>query len=110
MSTFHVKKRSDVHMQHFTTRLPKDIAELLLDKSTATGCTVSETLRHITSSYFYQEMEGQELKEKFNQLQLTIKELGKDIETVTTLLMVATKTASEEDAYQWVKTNLRVGR
>ncbi len=105
-----VKRELLGRMPHFTVRLPRDTAEALLSESAVMGRSVSETLRLVANRYAARQAEDSALLEKLSQLHLTLCELGRDFETITRLFLVATKIASEEDAKDWCKQNLRVGK
>jgi len=97
-------------MPPFTVRLPKDLAEALLAESLATRRTVSETLRIAAARHAFEEEHNVPLVRGLSNLQDTVIELGKDLETVARLLLVAQKLTSEEEARAWTLKNLRVGR
>ena len=110
MSEKHFRREFRGKMPHFTVRVPRDTAEALVSESDATGRTVSETLRLVANRHVNRQSEDHPLLERLGALQATLKEFGRDIETVTRLFLVASKLASEDDAKEWCKQNLRVGR
>ena len=97
-------------MHMLGVRLSEEITEALRLESQCLGRPVSETLRSVINRHVAKEVNHGPLLEKLEQLHISLRELGRDIETVTRLFLVASKTASEEDAKEWCKLNLMVGR
>lgn len=95
--------------QVFAVRLSKETAEAVISESEASERKISEMLRIIITRHFEGSSEEGKVLAKLQQLHLTLKELGKDLETATRLFIVSLKLASEEEARTWCKQNLKVG-
>jgi hypothetical protein len=105
-----MKREFKEKMPHFSVRLPKDTAETLLKDAALSGRSVSEVLRILANRYAWSEENSKPVVDKLAHLHLAIRELGRDLETVTRLFLVAGKLTSEDDAKDWCKQNLKVGR
>ena len=97
-------------MPHLTVRLPREIAEALISESEAMRCSISETLRVIATRHVLREEENEPILRKLSLMHSLISELGLDLETVTRILLVGLKIATEEDAKAWCRENLMVGK
>lgn len=91
-------------------RLHADAFDALMEESRLTGRSVSETVRVITNRYLYEGEAQEPLLEKLTHVLTALRELGKDIETVTRLFLVTSKVVDDEDAKAWCRQNLRAGR
>ena len=95
--------------QVFAVRLSKETAEAVIFESEASQRKISEMLRIIITRHFEGSSEEGKVLAKLQQLHVTLREMGKDLETVTRLFIVSLKLASDEEAKTWCEQNLKVG-
>jgi hypothetical protein len=103
------KRELKGRMPHYTVRLPKETIEALSAESRACGRTIQETLRIVANRHVTRAQDERPTLEKLSDIHHSIVELGKDLETVTRMLLVALKIATDEEARAWTSKNLRVG-
>lgn len=88
---------------------PDDVKQLV-HESEALGKTVSEHVRAIVSAHLWESEAQAVTLQKLSIMHSLIRELGIDIETVTRMLLVGLKITTDEDAKNWCRENLMVGK